>query len=112
MGPRIYFSIPELHWGWFFVVLFGSIILGEIFGGMWTRKRRSDKKARKFTNASRLRRVNANKSKSSVQNTSTKAHMSKLTDVQILKADVRTLSGMDFERLMELYYIDQGFTIQ
>ncbi|WP_301624823.1 restriction endonuclease [Paenibacillus apis] len=38
--------------------------------------------------------------------------MKKLTDAQLLKADVRTLSGTDFERLMELYYIDQGYTVQ
>lgn len=38
--------------------------------------------------------------------------MKKLTDAQILKADVKTLSGTDFERLIELYYIDQGYTVQ
>jgi len=48
-GLGIYFSIPGVHWGVFFGILIGSIILGEIFGGMWTRKRRRDKKSRKST---------------------------------------------------------------
>jgi restriction system protein len=31
---------------------------------------------------------------------------------RFLKADVNTLSGADFERLMELYYTDQGYSVQ
>ncbi|MDT3425208.1 restriction system protein [Paenibacillus forsythiae] len=48
-GLAIYLNIPGLHWGYFFAILFGSVVLGEIFGGMWTRKRRQAKKARKST---------------------------------------------------------------
>jgi restriction system protein len=36
----------------------------------------------------------------------------KLNKQQLLQANVDTLSGQDFERLMELYYIDQGYTVQ
>lgn len=111
-GLGIYFSIPGLHWGFFFGILFGSVILGEIFGGMWTRKRRRDKKAKKSIRSSGVRQVSTTKAKSSAHNTSAKTPMKKLSDAQILKADVRTLSGTDFERLMELYYIDQGYTVQ
>jgi restriction system protein len=38
-GLGIYFSIPGLHWGFFFGIFLSTVILGEIFGGMWTRKR-------------------------------------------------------------------------
>ncbi|NQX49327.1 restriction endonuclease [Paenibacillus tritici] len=111
-GLGIYFSIPGLHWGFFFGILFGSIILGEIFGGIWTRKRRRDKKARKTARTSGVRQSSSNKSKANAYSPSTKAPMKKLTDAQIIKADVRTLSGTDFERLMELYYMDQGYSVQ
>lgn len=30
----------------------------------------------------------------------------------LITADVHKLSGADFERLMELYYIDQGYTVE
>ena len=36
----------------------------------------------------------------------------KMTDQELLRADVQTLSGTDFERLMELYYKDQGYAVQ
>lgn len=59
-----------------------------------------------------MRQVSTTKAKIIAYNTSAKTPMKKLTDALILKADVRTLSGTDFERLMELYYIDQGYTVQ
>ncbi|MEK3714045.1 restriction endonuclease [Paenibacillus sp. FSL R7-0333] len=112
-GLGIYFSIPGLHWGFFLGILFGSVILGEIFGGTWTRKRRREKMERKSAGTvGGVRRVSTTKAKSSAHNISAKTPMKKLSDAQILKANVRTLSGTDFERLMELYYIDQGYTVQ
>ncbi|CQR57477.1 restriction endonuclease [Paenibacillus riograndensis] len=111
-GLGIYFSIPGLHWGFFFGILFGSIILGEVFGGMLTRKSRREKKARKSTKSANVRRSNTIKTKNNANSPSVKTPTKKLTDAQIIKADVRTLSGTDFERLMELYYIDQGYTVQ
>ncbi|MFC3747638.1 restriction endonuclease [Paenibacillus sp. GCM10012306] len=120
-GLGIYFSIPGLHWGFFFGILIGSVILGEIFGGMWTNKRRRDKKARKSGKGANVRKSGVRQSsatgvtsatRAKTKSSSAKAPIKKLTDAQILKADVRTLSGMDFERLMELHYIDQGYTVQ
>ncbi|NUU59057.1 restriction endonuclease [Paenibacillus agri] len=114
-GLGVYFSIPGLHWGFFFGILLGSVILGEIFGGMWTNKRRKDKKARKPAKGANVKQSSARQSSATRAKTnipSAKAPIKKLTDAQILKADVRTLSGTDFERLMELYYIDQGYTVQ
>ncbi|MFE4710287.1 restriction endonuclease [Paenibacillus sp. NPDC056722] len=114
-GLGVYFSIPGLHWGFFFGILLGSVILGEIFGGMWTNKRRRDKKARKPAKSANVKQSSARQSSATRAKTnipSAKAPIKKLTDAQILKEDVRTLSGTDFERLMELYYIDQGYTVQ
>lgn len=36
----------------------------------------------------------------------------KLTDDEIMSADIETLSGTDFERLMEFYYRDQGYSVE
>lgn len=35
----------------------------------------------------------------------------KLTDEEIIKANIDTLSGEDFERLMQLYYQHKGYTV-
>ncbi|MFF2018460.1 hypothetical protein [Paenibacillus sp. NPDC058177] len=61
-GLGVYFSIPGLHWGFFFGILLGSVILGEIFGGMWTNKRRRNKKARKSGKAANVRRSSVKQS--------------------------------------------------
>ncbi|MEK5142141.1 restriction endonuclease [Paenibacillus sp. FSL M7-0134] len=110
VGLTIYFKIPGLHWGYLFGILLGSVILGEIFGSIWTRKRRQKKKGKS---------VGGKNGRSSVPNTNNgvrkaiaKTTSKKLTDAQILQADVDTLSGTDFERLMELYYTDQGYSVQ
>ncbi len=44
-GLTLYFNIPGLHWGFFFGILIGSIIVADIIGAIWTRKRRTEKKA-------------------------------------------------------------------
>ncbi|MGG0171871.1 restriction endonuclease [Paenibacillus dokdonensis] len=36
----------------------------------------------------------------------------KLTDTQLITADLHSLSGTDFERLMESYYKDQGYSVE
>ncbi|WP_090738582.1 restriction endonuclease [Paenibacillus sp. Mc5Re-14] len=109
VGLTIYFKIPGLHWGYLFGILLGSVIIGEIFGTMWTRKRRQKKKGKSISEKS---------GRNSVANTNNGARKAnarttskKLTDAQILQADVDTLSGTDFERLMELYYTDQGYSV-
>ncbi|WP_234489497.1 restriction endonuclease [Paenibacillus sp. S28] len=35
-----------------------------------------------------------------------------MTDAQLITADIHSLSGTDFERLMELYYKDQGYSVE
>ncbi len=103
-GLTIYFAIPGLHWGFFFGILLGSVVLGEIVGNAWTSKRRHDKKART------KRGVKKGKSEESVQKTNrANKHLS---DSELKYADVDSLSGTDFERLMKLYYEDKGYTVE
>ncbi|MDI4648781.1 restriction endonuclease [Cohnella hashimotonis] len=100
IGASLYFNIPGLHWGYFFGILIGSVILGEIAGAMLTAKRRlavlkTNKKA-----AVKKAAIAASSSKSK-----------KLTDQELIQADVDSLSGSEFERLMELYYMAKGYTV-
>jgi restriction system protein len=106
LGMYFYTGLKQYWWS-FFIILFGSIIIGEIVGAMWTRKRRQGKKSS----------TQGPKIPSSQKPTNTKANQSsktktKLSDTDLLKANVHTLSGTDFERLMELYYKDQGYQVQ
>ena len=112
VGLTIYFKIPGLHWGYLFGILLGSVILGEIFGLMWTRKRRQKKKGKQSVGTKKTGRSRAVSTNSGARKANAKTTSKKLTDAQILQADVDTLSGTDFERLMELYYTDQGYSVQ
>ncbi|PNQ84217.1 restriction endonuclease [Paenibacillus polymyxa] len=111
VGLTIYFKIPGLHWGYLFGILLGSVILGEIFGSMWTRKQRQKKKS-KATGTKKTGRSRTASTNNGVSKAKGKITSKKLTDAQILQANVDTLSGTDFERLMELYYTDQGYSVQ
>ncbi|MGG1650069.1 restriction endonuclease [Paenibacillus sp. NRS-1780] len=112
VGLTIYFKIPGLHWGYLFGILLGSVILGEILGLMWTRRRRQKKKGKQRASTKKTGRGRATSTNNGVRKARTKTTSKKLTDAQILQADVDTLSGTDFERLMELYYTDQGYSVQ
>lgn len=106
LALSLYFINPKLHWGIFVGVFFGGLILAEIAGAAWTRNRRTRKKAGNRT-ATRAA-ANASSINKSAQASQTKT----LTDSMLITADVHKLSGTDFERLMELYYIDQGYTVE
>ncbi|MFW5436783.1 restriction endonuclease [Paenibacillus apiarius] len=100
-GLAIYFSIPGLHWGFFFGILIGSIVLAEIFGALWTRKRRNKKKQKtKPTN------------KKTAQTTSRRITKGCRDDEVILTSRLDDLSGAEFERLLALYFRDQGYTVK
>ncbi|THF73856.1 restriction endonuclease [Cohnella fermenti] len=100
IGLAIYFNMSRLHWGFFIGILFGSIVAGEILGSMWTRRRRlTAQQAKKKSNAKS--KILPDKSTKSKQ----------LSDQELVHADVDTLSGSDFERLMELYFIYKGYSV-
>ncbi|WP_223869424.1 restriction endonuclease [Paenibacillus sabuli] len=67
---------------------------------MWTARRRSAKKNSKKSAAPSRTEKHAKPSTSK-----------KLSDQSLIRADVQSLSGTDFERLMEMYYIDQGYRV-
>jgi len=100
IGLGIYFNTPGLHWGFFIGILLGSVVAGEVLGSMCTKRRRSTAQRTKKKLSVQSRAPSA---------TSTKTKM--LTDQDLIHADVDTLSGSDFERLMELYYISKGYSV-
>ncbi|MEC0227359.1 restriction endonuclease [Paenibacillus alba] len=95
-----YFTSLKEIWWMFFVIIFSSVLVGEIFGARWTRKRRADKKARK-------QQRTTSPVKSSPSN-----NKKVLSDSELLKVNIDSLSGTDFERLMMLYYKDQGYQVE
>ncbi|MGZ9586477.1 restriction endonuclease [Paenibacillus marinisediminis] len=98
-GLALYFNIPGLHWGFFFGILIGSVLIAEIIGAIWTRKRRKDK---------RNRRSVASKSGKTQSRRSSKGRRS---DEIILSSRLSDLSGAEFERLLALYFRDQGYVV-
>lgn len=106
-GLAVYFYvIPGLHWSFLFIFLILGVIAAEIIGATWTRnKRKSTTRTKAPTNPSSKR------SQTKEQNrTSNLKH--NLSDEEIINADIDTLSGTDFERLMELYYKDKGYSVE
>ncbi|WP_214626416.1 restriction endonuclease [Paenibacillus agaridevorans] len=100
-GLALYFNIPGLHLGFFFGILLGSVILSEIVGLIWIRKRRAAKTIRK--------------SQSKTQRASSVAHRTSKqirTDEVILATKLEDLSGAEFERLLAMYFIDQGYAVK
>lgn len=101
-GLSLYFSIPGLHWGFFFGILICSVVVGEIIGGMWTRKRRKQKKQKqKRTYKNTSRATSSRRSSNTVR-----------PDGAILTSRLDDLSGAEFERLLALYFRDQGYIVK
>lgn len=101
-GLTLYFSIPGLHWGFFFGILLFSVLVAEILGGMWTRKRRNKKKQRN----------KSTKLQSGNTGTTRRSSKSCRSDETILTSRLEDLSGAEFERLLALYFRDQGYTVK
>ncbi|GIQ70804.1 restriction endonuclease [Xylanibacillus composti] len=99
-GLALYFNIPGLHWGFFFGILFGSIIAAEILGALWTRSRRAKKKGRKKATSGSARK--------GVRRTSMECR----SDEVILTSRLDDMSGPEFERLLALYFRDQGYQVR
>lgn len=106
LGLVVYYytSLRNVWWA-LPVILIVSFFIAEICGALWTRKRRSEKKV----STAKSRNPSTAKTK---QLKSASSNRTKLSDLDLMKANVHTLSGTDFERLMELYYKDQGYQVQ
>lgn len=98
---------PGLHWGFFFLLIGAGVFLAEIMGSMWTRYRRKLNQTSK--SADRIKAMRSSKIETSQKQRRTRR---KLTDDEIIIADIDTLSGVDFERLIELYYRDHGYSVE
>lgn len=83
----------------FFGFLLTSIVISEIVGRAWTNKRRKSVAARKKTRSSTGSKNKGDQNK-------------KLSEQDLLKASIDSLSGTDFERLMEMYYKDHGYQVE
>lgn len=79
--------------------IFISIIIGGILGKKVTLHKRKMAKERKL-----------NKNNLYSKNT-IEASTDYSTDEELILADVHTLTGYQFERLMELYYVSQGYKV-
>ncbi|WP_134703800.1 restriction endonuclease [Ammoniphilus sp. YIM 78166] len=71
------------------------MVAAELIGAVWTRNRRTKSKKKKEQ-----------------KKASGKLLKKALTDQELLIAKVDDLSGTDFERLMEMYYIDKGYEVK
>jgi len=98
----IMFFVPGVHFGVILGVLLGSVFLAEIAGALWTRKRRAEKKAgRGKKNATRR-----------TSSTAKRSAVGTRSDEEILSSTLDRLSGPEFERLLALYFRDQGYTVR
>lgn len=103
-GGLAYFFSPSntLDWYWFFIIVFGSLIISEVlFVGKSNKPRRAT--AKKQT------RKSPNK-KSSVK--LTKQPRKKKTDLEILQTPLEDMNGVEFERLVALYFDAKGYAPQ
>ncbi|MGG1660913.1 restriction endonuclease [Brevibacillus sp. NRS-1366] len=102
-----FYFAPGLHWGFFFLFIGGGVFLAEIMGTMWTRYRRQMKRTKKSAVPKKIKR-----SSDIVTLQEQGRTRVKLTDDEIKNADIESLSGTNFERLMEFYYQDNGYTVE
>ncbi|MCU6708748.1 restriction endonuclease [Paenibacillus sp. J5C_2022] len=101
VGLAIYFTIPGLHWVFLFGILFCSVIISEIIGLIWLRKRRLAKSKRKSG-------ANSRRPSQAAHRTSKETR----SDENILASQLENLSGAEFERLLALYFRDQGYKVK
>lgn len=102
-----FYVAPRLHWSFFFLFIGAGVFLAEIMGTMWMRYRRQMNRTNKPAVSKKIKR-----SSDTVTSQEKRRTVGKLTDGEIITADIDALSGTDFERLMEIYYRDQGYSVE
>jgi restriction system protein len=109
----VWYFIPGLHWGVIVGSLFAGLIIAEIIGARWARKRRTAKKLR---DASQEKKSNQTGKSSSAKKSNFTAprRTSKecRSDEVILSSSLDDMSGSEFERLLALYFRDKGYTVK
>lgn len=112
-GMAIYFNIPGLHWGFFIGIIIGSVLLAEIAGTMWTKKRREQKKRTKTAKAKQPSAKRTSIKQTSPTTVKSRRSENKLrADEIILSSKLNDLSWAEFERLLALYFRDQGYIVK
>ncbi|MET3548343.1 restriction system protein [Paenibacillus favisporus] len=105
----LFLLFPKLHWGVFIGVFVAGLIIGPLVGELWVEMKRAQKKSG-GKQRSTTRRTPDSKSNKTQQVAA--KNSGRLTDAQLITADIHSLSGTDFERLMELYYKNQGYSVE
>lgn len=97
----LWYFIPGMHWGVFFGLLFAGLIVAEIIGARWTRKRRDEKKQR-----------GTPPTKKQIHSASRRISKECRSDEVILSSRLDDMSGAEFERLLALYFRDKGYVVK
>lgn len=87
-----YFNLGMYY---FFGSLFGSVLISTIIGNFLRDKTKKAKPPNKKQNNGKTGKLNET-----------------VSDDALLTSDIDTLSGTDFERLMESYYRDKGYKVE
>lgn len=87
-----YFNLGMYY---FFGSLLGSVLISSIIGNFLGHKTKESKPPKKKQGNGKTGQLNAS-----------------VPDDALLTADIDTLSGTDFERLMESYYRDKGYQVE
>ncbi|MFI8713236.1 hypothetical protein [Brevibacillus brevis] len=103
-----FYLVPGLHWSIFFLFLIAGVLIAEVMGSMWTGYRRQAASV----NKSIVRKITKQSSQKTTTDRGRADARRKLTDAEIMNADIDILSGSDFERLMECYYRENGYLVE
>lgn len=101
VGSFCYLLVPGKDYMVFMGLLVASAIVPEIIGILFGKKKVRGRRIKKLKQSTQSKSVNE-----------PKQLKIKLTDNELMQADVDTLSGTDFKRLIALYYRDQGYQVQ
>ena len=99
----ILFMLFKFHVLLLLSLIVGAVTVANILGAQWTKKRRADSKSRKKSSGSKQTR--------SVQ-ASQRASNQVRSDAEILASSFEELNGFEFERLLALYFRDQGYEVR
>lgn len=101
IGSFCYLLIPEKNYMIFMTLLVACAFVPEIIGICFGEKKVKGRIATKDKQSKKTKLTDV-----------PEQLKPKLADHELLQADVDTLSGTDFERLIALYYRDQGYQVQ
>lgn len=87
----------------FIGLIVGSILAANLLGSLWTMKRRAESKSRKRSSSSK---------RTTVAQASQRTSNQVRSDAEILTSSFDEMNGFEFERLLALYFRDQGYEVR